>query len=272
MSRRRTSKRRTFGRRTCLALATTLLGVLATGCVAPPHGLQLDPGPLAVDHSIWDALLREHVADGVVDYPSLCRAPALRSYLDQLARAQNQAADPKGERLALLINGYNALVVSEVCKGRTPESLFGRYRFFWRNRVEIARESITLWDLEHERIRPLGEPRIHFAIVCASASCPELHNEAFTANQLEGQLDDATRRFVNDRERNHLEPAGGVASLSKIFLWYEQDFVAAAPSVASFVSGYVDDPSAAQALLLDDLVVRYLPYDWSLNGPPPGAD
>jgi hypothetical protein len=249
--------------RICLPLAIAI----GAGCIAPPRALEPDGAPGEVDHTIWDGLVREHVVDGAVDYPRLCREPALGSYLEQLARARVSEADPLERRLALLMNGYNALVVSQVCKGGSAESLFGRYRFFWRHRVALAGESLTLWDLEHERIRPLGEPRIHFAIVCASSSCPDLRSEAFAPEQLDRQLDEATRQFINDRSRNRIDPGAGVAALSKIFQWYEEDFLAEAASVARYVSRYVDDPEAARALLREEVELRYLPYDWSLNGP-----
>ena len=253
------------------AIRVLLAATLCTGCIAPPRALEIEPAGGSVDHAVWDRLVREHVVDGVVDYPGLCREPALRTYVSQLARARTRDGDPLRERLTLLVNGYNALVVGEVCKGGTPATLLGRYRFFWRNQVEFAGEAITLWDLEHERIRPLGDPRIHFAIVCASSSCPRLRAEAFEADTLELQLDDAARRFINDPSRNRIDVNAGVASLSKIFAWYDEDFLAVSPSVASYLSRYMDDPKAARALSRGDLELRYRPYDWSLNGPPAPA-
>ena len=262
-------------RSAALALALTI----GLGCVAPPR--ELAPGPRnAVDHALWDGLLRAHVRDGVVDYPALCPAPGRTRYLEQLATAHSPVDAPVADRLALLMNGYNALAIDLVCQGRSPETLLGRYGFFMRERVEIAGEAITLWDLEQEHIRPIGEPRIHFAIVCASSSCPKLASQAFVPGRLDAQLDTVTRAFVNDPTRNRFDPDAGRAELSKIFSWYEEDFGITAESdagadvgpVGAWIAPWLEDQRAAAALLAGELDIGSLPYDWSLNGPRPGED
>jgi hypothetical protein len=130
----------------------------------------------------------------------------------------------------------------------------------------VAGEEITLWDLEHERLRPLGEPRIHFALVCASASCPKLPSEAYAPVRLGAQLDRDARAFVNDPSRNRFDAQAGEARLSAIFEWYAEDFEAAAGSVHAYVAGYVADPELARGLGAGQWRIEYQDYDWSLNG------
>jgi len=249
-----------------LPLALALL----VSCVASPRS---DPSerslPLAaVDASGFDALLREHVVDGHVEYAAFAAAPELSLYLSEVREARLAEGTPEPERLAFLLNAYNALAIRGILDGGSPATLLGRYGFFMRTRHSVAGEAITLWDLEHERIRPLGEPRIHFALVCASASCPKLASEAFDPARLEEQLERETLRFVNDAQRNRFDAERRVASLSAIFDWYAEDFEASDGSVERFVARYVDDPEVAQGLAAGEWVVESLGYDWSLNGTP----
>jgi hypothetical protein len=255
-------------RRAGLLLAAGLLGV---ACAAPPRDYR-SQRPLAlaqVDYSGWDALLRAHARNGVVDYPAFAAAPELDAFLDQVRRARFSAPSGADERLAFWINAYNALAIRGILDGGSPAGLLGRYRFFLRRRFAVAGEKITLWDLEHARIRPLGEPRIHFALVCASASCPKLASEAYLPGRLDEQLERAARAFVNDPERNRFDRAQRVAWLSAIFDWYAEDFAADAGSPAGYVAAYVADPELARSLAAGGWRVQYLDYDWSLNGTPP---
>lgn len=248
-----------------------LAWVLCVACAAPPRDYRTEQ-PLAleaVDYSGWDALLRAHVRDGAVDYPAFAAAPQLDAFLAQVRRARLGAGDGAAERLAFWINAYNALAIRGILDGGSPASLLGRYRFFLRRRFAVAGEEITLWDLEHARIRPLGEPRIHFALVCASASCPKLASETYLPQRLDAQLERAARAFVNDPARNRFDPTDRVARLSAIFDWYAEDFAADAGSPAGYVAGYLADSELARALAAGRWRVEYLDYDWSLNGTPP---
>ena len=118
-------------------------------------------------------------------------------------------------------------------------------------------------------IRPLDEPRIHFAIVCASKSCPRLRGEAYIAARLDAQLDAQARQFVNDPSRNRFDKATRTAYLSEIFKWFDEDFRAAAGSMQKYVARYAADPEVAQGLAADAYRVEWIGYDWSLNGTPP---
>jgi hypothetical protein len=241
------------------------------GCVAPPRSFAIEePRPAAVDASGWDGLLRAFVDRGFVDYPGLCGAPELEGFLEEVALADPGAT--REQRLAFWINAYNATTVGAILRGRSPRTLLGRYRFFLRERHRVAGEEITLWDLEHERLRPLGEPRIHFALVCASESCPRLASESFAAGVLDAQLEAVARDFVNDPTRNRFYPEEGVVLLSAIFDWYREDFEVDGRTLEQYVAGYVDDPGVARGLRNGAFEVRFLPYDWGLNGIPPGVE
>ena len=149
---------------------------------------------------------------------------------------------------------------------RSPSSLFGRYLYFKRDKYDIGGERISLHELEHELIRPLGEPRIHFALVCASQSCPWLQSWAYSSGELDEQLDTVTRQFINDSSRNRFDVVAKEAGLSRIFEWFEEDFSVDGGTLQQYIAGYVADPEASQLLLEGGFEVDYLDYDWGLNG------
>lgn len=218
-----------------------------------------------IDWSAWDAILGRHVEDGLVDYDGIAGEPGFSATVEAVGAASLESESDEAV-LAFYLNAYNLLAVAGILRGRSPSSFLGRARFFGIDRYRVAGERLTLHRLEHRRIRRLGEPRIHFAIVCASNSCPRLRGEAYRPERLEEQLDDAARRFVNDPSRNRFDLAAGVAWLAKIFDWFGEDFEAAAGSLDAYVAAYLDDPEAAAALRARRLEIRWLDYDWSLNG------
>ncbi len=239
---------------------------------------------LALDHGVWDGLLKLHVQpirDGVatqVDYAAMARERAvLKGYLDGLAAVSE--ADfrrwPRDERLAFLINAYNAWTV-ELVLTRWPElesikDLGTLLASPWKRRfIPLLGETRSLDDIEHGMIRAKGaydEPRIHFAVNCASIGCPALRPEAYTAARLDTQLGDATRRFLADRTRNRLK--NGRLEVSSLFKWYGKDF-----NRLGGLRAFLADQGEAltlteaqrQALRDGSLKVVFLDYDWSLNG------
>jgi len=147
-------------------------------------------------------------------------------------------------------------------------SLLGRARYFKIREWPLNGRTISLYDLEHEKIQPLSEPRIHFAIVCASRSCPPLRSEAYAAARLDAQLDEQARSFINDPARNRFDKATRTAHLSEIFDWYDMDFRAATGSTQRFIARYVADADVARDLAADRYKLEWIPYDWRLNGIP----
>lgn len=237
------------------------LGLLWT--LAPPaRGAEL--------HEPFHRVLVDHVDNGRVDYADIARDPRFDEYLSALA-STDPGLNGRDERLAYWINAYNAFAIEGILDGASPSSFFGRIGYFRTRSYTAGGERINLYDLEHDVLIPVGEPRIHFAIVCASMSCPELRSEAYTAAKLDSQLDTQARNFINDETKNRFDREAKVAHLSKIFDWFEEDFVEHSGSVLDYVARYVNDPRLAKELESGTYVVRYLDYDWSLNGIPPGG-
>ena len=217
----------------------------------------------------YAGLLRDNVsAAGAVNYPGIKADPRLAEYLGYLALADPAAFATDQERLAFWINAYNALAIKGILDGLSPDGLFARVIFFRTTDYTLAGRQINLYDLERDIIIPFNEPRIHFAINCASASCPILGAAPYVADQLEPQLEAAARAFINDPAKNRFDLAANTASISKIFDWFQADFEHAAGSVQKYLADYVADPEAAARLAQDGFEARYLDYDWSLNGAP----
>lgn len=223
------------------------------------------PSSAAVDHSSWTTLLARYVDDdGRVAYRDLqahARA-ALDGYLTILAQAQVEGMS-EAEEKAFWINAYNAMIVNGVLQGYTAESLLGRKRFFSWYALPIAGEERSADDIEHKILRKkFHDPRIHFAIVCASTSCPKLRREAYVAERLDQQLDEAARTFINDPTRNRIDSQR--VALSQIFQWFADDFVNSAGSVVEFTQRFVaDDKKSMLTAKKDDF--QYLEYNWTLN-------
>lgn len=217
------------------------------------------------DYSGWDEVLLQNVRNGYVDYDGIHSNPKFDAFVAVLAKAPDAFASP-AEELAYYINAYNAFAIRGILDGYSPATRFGRFRFFRTLKFQLAGEAITLDALEHKRIRPMGDARIHFAIVCASISCPRLSNRAYLPETLDVQLDEAARRFINDVTRNQFDIAQRTAFLSAIFDWFRADFETSAGSLPAFLTQYIEEPAARAALLEGRLTIRHLPYDWDLNG------
>ena len=175
-------------------------------------------------HAPFDQVLKAHVKDGFVDYPAIASNSSFDRYLRWLSEAQFSDEEPLKNRLAFWINAYNALAIKGILDGYSPSTLIGRYRYFKSVEYQVARRRLNLYDLEREVLIALGDSRIHFAIVCASASCPPLRSETYKAATLEEQLDEQARQFLNDTSKNRFESLEMRAHLSKIFDWYAAEF------------------------------------------------
>ena len=220
-------------------------------------------------HAPFDAVLKANVVDGHVNYAGVAADSRFHAYVAALADVEVPENLPIASKLAFWINAYNALAIQGIIEGRSPSTFFGRASYFKRDEYSVAGRSITLYDLEHDIIIPLGDNRIHFAIVCASLSCPPLRSEAFVSEKLDAQLDEQAWLFVADDSKNSFDLARSQASLSKIFDWFEDDFVAEAGSVQRYIAKFTSDAELREALAAERLRLKYKKYDWSLNGTPP---
>lgn len=246
-----------------------LTTVLLVGCSAVPRSFhpQQPLNPHAFSHEDFDQVLGAHVSDGSVNYPNIAVDSRFRHYLDALNRLDPNALATRDHRLVFWINAYNAFAIQGILEGYSPQTWWGQARYFVVQDYQVGGHRINLYDLEHQLLIPdFREPRIHFTIVCASQSCPKLRSQAFSPNQLDQQLDDSARQFINDPSRNRFDRAQKIAYLSKIFDWFTEDFVRHSGSLTNYVAQYVNDPDLARELTNDTYRVEFLEYDRNLNG------
>jgi hypothetical protein len=246
--------------------------LLVASCVGgPPEFVPVDPlSPSQVSHQLFQDVLQQAVSNGRVDYPAIQDDRRFHDYLRQFDRIDPASLSSGQDRLALWINAYNAFAIKGILDGGSPAPYIGWYRYFKSRMYAVGGAGVTLYDLEHAILRrEFKEPRVHFAIVCASVSCPALQSWVYEGASLDRQLDDVARAFINDPARNRFDRQRKIASLSKIFDWFEEDFAAAAGSVTLFLARYVEDAQLARDLRAGLYRIEYLEYDWSLNGTAP---
>ncbi len=241
------------------------------------------------DHSVWNGLLQNHVQminhgqASQVDYGGFLQKRAvLRTYLSQLSavNANEFSTWSQPERLAFLINAYNAytvdLILSRYPKLDSIKDLGSLLQNPWKKSfVPLFGKRLSLDDIEHGMIRKPGdynEPRIHFAVNCASIGCPGLLNEAYTGTKLEAQLDMVTRAFLADRSRNRYNAKTGRLEVSEIFDWYREDFERGWKGwrkldqfFARYADSLTDTPEAKALVMAGGIKIKFLDYDWALN-------
>lgn len=265
-------------------MIVALLGALLGALWPPSANAAFDH-----QHSGWNALLRQYVVvapGGVastVRYAELKnQRAAFQSYLASVSAVspEEYGGWSRPQQLAFLVNAYNAFTV-ELILTRYPDlksikDLGALFDSPWKKKFfRLLGEERSLDDLEHGLIRApdvFDDPRIHVAVVCASVGCPMLRNEAFVAERLDAQFDDALRRFLSDRSRNRFDAAGGTLAVSKIFDWYRKDFeqgYRGHDPLQTFFAQQAEvlgrTPQARADLRAGRYEIVYLDYDWSLN-------
>ena len=254
-----------------------LSGLFFISLPSPPFGAVGANSSISI-HDAFDLILKEHVRGGVVDYKGLKGdEESLDRYLEELSRTDPSAMGRNG-RLAFWINAYNAftlkLILNHYPGIESIKDIPSSKR--WKARAWSVNGRIySLDDIEHGILRKMDEPRIHFAVVCASRSCPDLRDEAYVPERLDEQLEDAARSFLvnTDKGLRVSEEEGMIWGtnytlyLSAIFGWFGEDFEKAEGSVIGFVLRYASADTRDFIMNhRDDLKVRHLDYDWSLNG------
>lgn len=229
------------------------------------------------EHSAWTAILARFVRDGRVDYAGIKAGalPDLGRYLSSLGavRAADYPTWTRDQQLAFWVNAYNAATVKLILDNYPITSIRSigllpgaAFRTAVLKVPAYGKAELSLNDIEHGILRAeFREPRIHFAIVCAAESCPKLRSDAYRADTLDAQLEDAARTFARDPTKNRFDSASRVLRLSSIFKWFRGDFETASVSLPAFFSRYAD-PATAQALVGGEVTVEFLDYDWTLNG------
>ena len=284
-----------------MALVGGICALFLTACSSTKEpslsigsALKISTATMTFDHSHskFDTILKKHVVDGWVDYAGIIEdRERFYAYVNELGAIEADAYEywTQEQKLAFWINAYNAFTIQAIIE-RYPirsRSLIGL--FFPRNSIlqisgiwtrlefKAVGQSVTLDHIEHGILRKLfDEPRIHFAIVCASRSCPDLKSEAYRADLLDQQLDEQTVHFINDPHKGvRWDPSSQRLYISKIFKWFKEDFDGerggsdSGSESRAFVKPelrFILEYFKGQDLPGDrDIRISYIPYDWRLN-------
>lgn len=248
---------------TPLAACGQANGPDATPEIETPHARTLTAAE-ALD--AYDGLLRNHVsAAGDVDYAAIAAEPAaLNAYVLSLSETGPADKAPAPERLAHLINAYNAftlkLIVDAAGGGDLPASIMDLEGGKPWDAVDwnLGGRTVSLNQIEHELIRPVfDEPRIHWALVCAAYSCPPLRSEAYRPDRLEAQLASQEGYVLNFDHPRYATRDGGAVKVTPLFDWYGEDFVIGDAGAKA----YAAERLGVEAREIDG----FLDYDWKLN-------
>lgn len=270
-----------FGTLSAMAFFAGLVLVFspANSSAKEPLGRKWNPSEMVsmttVDHSEYDRLLKTYVdRDGYVDYKkwhaTSSDRKALQSYLAGLSQASHSKPATKPAQLVFWINAYNAVTLEGILREyptksiRDHTSVIGGYNIWKDLPLLVGNRTYNLDSIEHKVLRKMKEPRIHFAIVCASIGCPRLLNEAYTADQLEKQLTKNTTDFFSRSQNLQADSQSSTLRLSAILDWFGKDFGSTQTQRLNYLKPYF--PDDAQSLASKRTVrVKYLKYDWTLN-------
>ena len=248
--------------------------------------LQHTAAPGLPDHAAFTPVLAAVVEGPLVNYARLAADPAgLNRYIAALASTDPSALAAAGadERLAFWINAYNACMLKRVIEhypirkaggllrlknaaaGRPANSVWQIGDVFTAAHCPVAGAERSQDEIEHEIIRPMGDPRIHFAINCAALSCPPLISRAYLPGTLGGQLDDRVRAFIGDPAHFDVAVTDGTPAVrvNRVLEWFNEDF-GGPEGVLAFLAGYLDGAVRA-ALTHPDARLAFFDYDWTLN-------
>ncbi len=224
--------------------------------------------------STYDQLLNKYVSRGKVDYIGLRSTQALGQEL--LWIASTELPKDKEAQKAFWINSYNLITLDLIVDNPTIGSIkeLDNGEVWSQRSFKIAGRYVTLDEIEHKILRPMGDARIHSALNCASISCPPLHNEAYKPRELSKQLDEASRRWVKS---NALLSSSNLLQLNPMFSWFSEDFTSYAvygPKISKSNRGavgfiiYFAEPELQEELFIllkNRPTINYFDYDWGLN-------
>lgn len=210
------------------------------------------------DHSVFNTLLQTYVSDdGNVNYDEFKNdKKLLTNYISSLSENIPRDDWPKEDKLAYWINTYNAMTIDLILKNHPINSIKDIKNPWKQSLWKLGGKWYNLDEIEHQIIRKMNEPRIHFALVCAAKSCPKLYNKAFTAGRLDKDLTKLTKAFLKDTSKNTI--TGDNIKLSKIFKWFAQDFKQNG-SLIDFLNQYSDIKISKKAKK------SFMDYNWDLN-------
>lgn len=226
-----------------------------------------------IDHSPWDALLKKRVdKNGLVNYRAIkgSRAEllALDNYLKHLSTANVREKCTREAKLAFWINAYNAVTVHGILREYPTTSIRNHtaklgYNVWKDLKLFVGGQPYSLDDMEHKVLRKMNEPRIHFAVVCASIGCPRLLNSAYMPKKVNEQLDLNAKDFFS-RPQN-FRHRGSEFQLSSILDWYGKDFGATSTTQLKRISEWLPTDAARRAAATGRGKISFLEYSWKLN-------
>ncbi|MEE8340534.1 MAG: DUF547 domain-containing protein [Candidatus Neomarinimicrobiota bacterium] len=222
----------------------------------------------------FNNVLQTFSNNGTVDYTSLRTDPfnleKFITFINNVSPASHPGLFSESDEKAYWINVYNALAIKTIIDNPDVSSIreisWGMGAF-WRNKFVVGGKKMTLNHIEHKILRKkYQDPRIHFAINCASNSCPPIGNRIVTGGNLDEQLDLKTYNFINDPSNVRIDHTKKEVHLSRIFKWYKKDFTKKHEDLLSYIFGFMDDISINQdAEIVKTYQIIYNKYDWSLN-------
>ena len=208
-------------------------------------------------HERWNIELNKYVNDqGQVDYINWSKnTNGLNAYISVLKKNHPKKHWTKNQIMTYWINAYNALTIKLILNNFPLSSIRDINDPWSKKIIDYDSSSYSLDEIEHKILRKMEDPRIHFAINCASISCPKLSNLAYMPNKLEKQLEDATKHFLRDSNKNKI--IENEIEISKIFLWFKEDF-----GNTNSLLNFIEEHSSIK---FNNRKVKYLPYNWNLN-------
>ncbi len=221
-----------------------------------------------------DSILSTYVnSDGNVDYLALAMTDYVVRYVESLKTFDTANLGTKNEKLAFWINAYNMITIYGVIEAikkdhafikKGNRGLLDKFKFFFMNKYTIAGKKHNLLDIENRILKKCSDPRVHFALVCGTGSCPLLKNGLYSSTEIDKELDIAAKLFINSPKGITLDKENNIIYLSSIFKWYRKDFGNEKHSVLKFIARYHAEKEFIEKNL-DRLKIRYLGYDWGLN-------
>ena len=252
-----------------------VLGFFLSGCVTvfqPPSLQNAEDQPISGKSAqeAWAQVLMQSVdSQGRVAFKDISENPAslyrMVAYISQTSpeKYPGRFTNPE-DRMAYYLNSYNALAMYGVISYKFPSDFYSfsdRAKFFAFTHFTVGGQEISLYDYENEVIRPLGDPRVHFALNCMVKACPRLPQTPFRAEDLDSTLNALTLEFVNHPRHVQVVESAHRVRLSEIFSLYEDDFVN--PKIASSLIEYINRYRTSP--IDETFAVEFIPYDWTVN-------
>lgn len=252
-----------------ILISVLIVGFLLTSCIFS-KGLNFKKKPSiknqdtitsVLNHKEWDKLLKAHVNNnGLVDYKGFIQdKQILNDYIKYLSNQIPNDTWSYNEQLAYFINVYNANTIKLIIENypiKSIKDVDATISPFLKNFIKIGDKNFSLADIEKGFLQKMNEPKIHFAINCASYSCPKLLKEAYTSQNVENLMNQAAKEFINS-DKNIIKPND--VKLSRIFKWYKSDFLKESNSIIDYINIY------SEIKINQNAIIDYKEYDWSLN-------